>query len=260
MSQLENEPGAMTNRQEQQHAMQGDEHARQLTQLVAERLSHVKKRLLAATPGRNLPQIVAVTKGCFEQHIQAALANGLCDFGENYADELKAKSEKMKSGLAAESTSPAAGSTADDIRWHFQGRLQSNKIARLDGIVSVWQSLDNLSTAEKLAKRIAGADVFVEVRTSQDDSRPGVEPSQIPEFVERCRLLQLNVRGLMCIASLEPAEAAREFELCRRLGEASGLSELSMGMSQDYELAAQNGATMVRLGRILFDPDFPIRH
>lgn len=214
--------------------------------LVAERLSHVRQRLLAAAPDRNPPQIVAVTKGCSEQHIQAALASGLCDFGENYADELKAKSELV------------AASTEADVRWHFQGRLQSNKIARLKGIVSVWQSLDSLSTAQKLAARISGADVFVEVRTSQDDSRPGVEPAQVEDFVRRCRELDLNVRGLMCIASQEPREAAREFGLCRRLAEASGLFELSMGMSQDYELAAQNGATMVRLGRILFDPEFLI--
>lgn len=233
----------------------------ELTQLVAQRLAHVSQRLAQAAPGDSAPRIVAVTKGCSERHIQAALANGLCDFGENYADELMAKSELVAQLPATQpATLPATLPANNNIRWHFQGRLQSNKIARLKGIVSVWQSLDSLATAEKLAKRIPGADVFVEVRTAADDSRPGVEPSQVKDFIWRCRQLELNVRGLMCIASLKPDEAAREFKLCRQLGETLGLAELSMGMSQDYELAARNGSTMLRLGRILFDPEFSIRH
>ena len=218
------------------------EAAQALTSQVANRLAYVAQRLDAAGALGQAVTIVAVTKGGSVAQIEAALANGLADLGENYAAELKSKSQ----AAAAQGLAPQ--------RWHFLGQLQSNKISRLADTVSVWQTLDNLKTAHKLARRVPGAAVFIEVKPRPDPSRPGVAPGEAAELVAGCQQAGLNVKGLMCLASRSNPEA--DFELCRQLGAQLGLAELSMGMSDDFELAVKHGATMIRLGRILFDADY----
>ncbi len=218
-----------------------------LSQLVAQRLAYVRRRLAsAAAPDQNIT-IVAVTKGGTIEHLKAALANGLCDLGENYASDLKTKSEA------------ASQLNLGPIRWHFQGKLQSNKVKRLSKVVSVWQTLDSLKAAEKLARYSPGASVFIEILMNQDPNRPGVPPAEVADFAVSCRKFELDVRGLMCVArpgSQNLAEA--DFKLCNQLRDIAGLDELSMGMSSDFELAVQYGATTIRLGRILFDPNYSI--
>ena len=221
--------------------------ADELNSQVAERLRQINQRLIAlGVPGQALT-IVAVTKGGSVAQAEAALANGLADLGENYAAELKSKAQ----AVAEQGWEP--------VIWHYLGKLQSNKINRLAGIVSVWQTIDNLRTAKKLARRWPVSNVFIEVNTSGDPRRPGVAPSGVEELVEGCESEELNVKGLMCLARQgNPELAEADFAQCAELADSLGLPELSMGMSDDYELAVKHGATMLRLGRILFDPDYPI--
>jgi len=218
---------------------------------VGARLGHVQDSLAAVAPGRNL-KIIAVTKGRSLDLIKTAQSHGLCDLGENYAAELASKAAAL---AQPDSSEPERR----PIRWHFQGKLQSNKIKRLAAVVSVWQTVDNLKTAGILARRVPGASVFVELRTSPDPNRPGVVPAAVADCVAGCQALGLDVRGLMCVArpgSEQLAEA--DFSLAQKLCDSVGLKELSMGMSQDFSLAAKHGATMIRLGRILFDSDYEI--
>ena len=227
--------------------MHSEETTEQLTSQVAERLRQINQRLIAlGVPGQGLT-IVAVTKGGSVSHAEAALANGLADLGENYAAELKSKAQ----AVSDQGWPP--------VTWHYLGKLQSNKINRLAGVVSVWQTMDNLKAARKLGNRWPAADVFIEVNTSGNPKRPGVAPGEVEQLVEGCQNEGLEVKGLMCLARQgNPELAEADFAQVAELAGSLELGELSMGMSDDYELAVKHGATMLRLGRILFDPDYPI--
>lgn len=205
--------------------------------LVAERLAGVRSRLEAAGGGD--VRIVAVTKGFGPDAVEAAVAAGLDDIGENYAQECVAKLE-----------------TAHPIRRprvHFIGRLQRNKVRRLAGVVDVWQTIDRPELGRELARRAPGARVLVEVNISGEAAKGGVEPAAAPRLVGELGELGLDVVGLMGIGPLAEPEAARPgFRLLRGLVDELGLAECSMGMSADLEVAVQEGSTMVRIGRALF--------
>lgn len=186
--------------------------------------------------------VVAVTKGFGPDAVAAAMAAGLCDLGESYAPELAIKA------LAGAASGP-------DVRWHFVGRLQSNKVRRLAGTVHLWQSVDRPSVVEELARHAAGAAVLVQVNVSGEPHKGGADPAATPAFVADVAAAGLVVRGLMCVGAPGGAEAARPgFRLLRSLADDLGLVERSMGMSDDLEAAVEEGATMVRVGTALFGP------
>lgn len=160
--------------------------------------------------------------------------------GENYAQEI------------AEKYSPVA--SQDRPRIHFIGRLQSNKIGQLSPYVTVWQSVDRVRLLEGIARRAAGSDVMVQVNTTGEPGKGGCPPGDVGPLVERGRALGLNVIGLMVVG---PTSGDREqirsaFSHAARLRADLGLVELSMGMSDDLELAVEMGSTMVRVGSALF--------
>ncbi|RMH77296.1 MAG: YggS family pyridoxal phosphate-dependent enzyme [Actinomyces sp.] len=205
--------------------------------LVAERLAGVRSRLEAAGGGD--VRIVAVTKGFGPDAVEAAVAAGLDDIGENYAQECVAKLE--------------AAHPIRRPRVHFIGRLQRNKVRRLAGVVDVWQTIDRPELGRELARRAPGARVLVEVNISGEAAKGGVEPAAAPRLVGELGELGLDVVGLMGIGPLAEPEAARPgFRLLRGLVDELGLAECSMGMSADLEVAVQEGSTMVRIGRALF--------
>jgi pyridoxal phosphate enzyme (YggS family) len=207
------------------------------TDEVAERLAWVRDRVEAAGGGPAPVTIVAVTKGFGPGAVKAAVAAGLEDFGENYAQELLAK---------APSSPP--------VRWHFLGGLQRNKLARLAPYVHLWQGLDDGARAAALARRQPGAAVLVQVRVSGSVPRHGADPAQVPDVVAHARAAGLDVRGLMAVGprSAPPEETRRCFRAVARLARSLGLAEVSIGMSDDFELAVAEGTTMLRLGRALF--------
>ncbi|HUY29470.1 MAG TPA: alanine racemase [Acidimicrobiales bacterium] len=212
---------------------------------VAARLEQVRLRIDAAGGDRELVRIVAVTKGFGPPAALAALAAGVADLGENYADELVAKA-------AALAATPAAVP-----RWHFLGSIQRNKVARLAPHVALWQGVDRLEEGVAIARHAPGASVLVEVDTAGVAGRGGVAPADVPRLVSDLASLGLDVRGLMTVAP--PMAAGSEavggaFDLVAGLRAELGLAEASMGMTDDLELAVRHGATTVRVGRALFGP------
>ena len=209
---------------------------------VGGRLAALRERLEAA--GAPDVSIVAVTKAFGPSAIDAAVLAGLGDIGENYAQECVAKLKEV---------------TAKPLpKVHFIGGLQRNKVRRLVGAVDVWQSVDRAELGLEIAKRAPGADVMVQVDLSGEDTKGGCPPAEVPGLVDQLRRMELAVTGLMGIGPLAEPEAARPgFRILRRLVDQLGLSECSMGMSADLEVAVDEGSTMVRIGSDLFGPRPP---
>lgn len=221
---------------------------------VQERLLAVRARI-AAAGGTEAVRIVAVTKGFGADAVLAALAAGLADVGESYAPELEDKASALLSAATPAPGGVDAQVSNDGVRWHFIGRLQSNKVRRLAGTVHLWQSVDRPSLVAELARRAAGAGVLVQVNVSGEAQKGGCDPSDTGALVGQALAAGLDVRGLMCVAAPGGNEAARPgFRLLRSLADELGLDERSMGMSGDLEAAVEEGSTMVRVGGALFGP------
>ncbi len=213
--------------------------------LVAEGLEAVHQRVHGAGVDPGAVRIIAVTKGFGPEACRSALAAGLVDLGENYASELVAKADDLGPGCGA--------------RWHAIGGLQRNKVAPLAGRVALWQTLDRPLLAIELARRVPGAEVLVQVNLAADPGRPGCRFDDAAALVEKAAGLGLSVRGVMGVAPHgPPGELARPaFRRLAGLAARLGLAEISMGMSGDFEIAVQEGATMLRLGTALFGPRPP---
>lgn len=226
---------------------------------VAQRLAAIRERIAGAGGDASKIAIVAVTKGQGPEAVRAALGAGLVEIGENYATELLGKIAALEEVDLV------------TVRWHFLGAIQRNKIARLGPVVSCWQGVSRAEEAIAIGRRSPGAEIFVEVATGGDPSRPGCSPADAPQVVEAARAANCQVRGLMTVAPLPdrgpdaPAgspsgpdedrlgtRAAEAFGSVAELARELGLSELSMGMSEDLEQAVAAGTTMIRVGRALF--------
>lgn len=202
---------------------------------VAHRLAAIRSRIVAA--GGADVQIVAVTKGFGAEAIDACVAAGCADVGENYAQEAVAKWTSF--------ASPPA-------RLHFIGRLQTNKVRMLAPHVALWQSVDRAALVDAISRSAPGARVLVQVNVSDEPTKGGCVPDVAASIVDRARAAGLAVEGLMTVGRTgEPGDAAAGFAVLRRLVDRLGLSVCSMGMSDDLEIAVAEGATMVRVGSAL---------
>jgi PLP dependent protein len=206
---------------------------------IADRAASVRDRIAAAGGDPDRVTLVAVTKRFGPEVVRAALAAGLADVGENYAQELAAK----------------AAEVGDGPRWHFVGVLQRNKVRQIAGLVHLWQSVDRLAAGTEIARRAPGAAVLAQVDLAGLQGRGGCRPEDVPDLVAGLRDLGLDVRGLMAVGPPGAPEDARPgFRLVRELADRLDLVERSMGMTADLEVAVQEGATMVRIGTALFGP------
>lgn len=213
---------------------------------VAANVAAVRQRIArAAERVRRDPDgivLIAVGKTKSAAMLDQAIAAGVSDLGENYVQEAAAKK--------AEVTRPA--------RWHMIGHLQRNKARRAVEVFDVVQSVDGVELAEALSRqgRETGRTipVFVEVNLGAETSKSGVAPAALADLVSHLRELpHLSVQGLMTIPPPRPAEETRPcFRRLRELGAELGLRELSMGMTDDFDVAIEEGATMVRIGRAIF--------
>ena len=207
---------------------------------IQTRLAEILERIDAAGGAIGGPdgvKVVAVTKTFSSQVIQNAVEAGLLALGENYAQELQKK---------AQLASP-------DVRWHFIGGLQTNKIRKIASYVSLWQTIDRTALAVELAKRSPGAEMLIQVNTTGEEQKSGVAPKDLSELLDKSRDLGLNVTGMMTVGPTEPRLDPRPaFSLCAELARSHGLATVSMGMSGDFELAGAEGSTMVRIGSGLF--------
>ena len=173
---------------------------------------------------------------CRSDRVAAVVAAGVVDVGENRAQELTAKAPALE-GTGA--------------RWHFLGQLQRNKVRTLAPWVVCWQSVDRDQLGAEIARRAPGARVLVEVNLAGEAAKGGCQPSGAPGLVDSLRATGLDVAGLMAVPPADD-DPRRWFARLRELGAHLGLAELSMGMSGDFEIAVEEGATMVRVGRALF--------
>jgi PLP dependent protein len=210
---------------------------------LPERLAAVRGRVERAggDPGRIT--LVAVTKGFGAAVVRSAVDAGLRDLGESYVQELTAKATE------------AAEAHVDDVRWHFVGRLQRNKVRKAAPHVAWWHSVDRLSLGAEIARCAPGAAVLAQVNATGEETKGGCPPALLPTLLDGLADLGLDVRGLMTIGPPGPPEEARPaFRLVRSLADEHGLAEVSMGMTGDLEVAVEEGATMVRVGTALFGP------
>lgn len=213
---------------------------------LAARVAEVRERIRAAAPDPDRVTLVAVTKGFGAAVVRDALAAGLADIGESYVQELVAKADE----LAAEPGPAGAGP-----RWHAIGRLQRNKVRKAAPHVALWHSVDRLALGREIARFAPGAAVLVQVNVAGEATKGGCEPAEVPALVDGLVECGLEVRGIMAMAPAGPPEGARPvFNAARELRDRLGLPEASMGMTDDYEVALSEGATIVRVGRGLFGP------
>ena len=173
--------------------------------------------------------IVAATKYVSVADMSVLAAAGVEVVGENRAQDLERKHAEY----------------GDAFRWHFIGKLQSNKAKVVNQICELVHSLDSESTARRLS-----VPALLEVNLAGEQSKAGIEPQDVPRFLE----LYGNIRGLMTMPpeTADPEASRPYFRRLRELAAEHGLSELSMGTSQDYRVAAEEGATLVRVGSILY--------
>ena len=171
--------------------------------------------------------VVAATKYVALSEMAALIDAGVTVVGENRVQDLEAKHAEY----------------GDAFRWHFIGRLQSNKVKGVNRICELVHSLDTDSAARRLE-----VPALVQVNLAGEESKAGVDPSEISAY------LGYDVRGLSTMppAASTPEESRAWFGRLRRLAAEHGLGELSMGTTQDYAVAAEEGATYVRVGSILF--------
>jgi hypothetical protein len=142
---------------------------------------------------------------------------------------------------------------AGDISWHLIGRLQRNKVRRLAGIVALWQTVDRIELLDEIARREPSASVLVQVDAVMLSGRGGCSPGEVEGLVAHGLDLGLDVRGLMTVGAPDDAGATqRGFTTVAGMAERMGLPELSMGMTDDLEIAIDCGSTLVRVGRALF--------
>ncbi|HEX3565922.1 MAG TPA: YggS family pyridoxal phosphate enzyme [Acidimicrobiales bacterium] len=213
---------------------------------VADRVAEARSRIAAAAPDPSRVRLVAVTKGFGPDAVRAALAAGVTDIGENYADELVGKAD----ALSVSGGEPGSGPLP---RWHFLGAIQRNKVARLAPLVGCWQSIARIEEGRAIARRHPGVSILVQVDVVGAQGRNGCRPEDVAGLVTALRDEQLDVAGLMTIGPPGPAETARPaFALVRNLATELGLPECSMGMTDDMDVALAEGSTMIRLGRALF--------
>ncbi len=203
---------------------------------IAARVEALRARLPPAVT------LVAVSKTHPPEAIREAYAAGQRDFGENYVQEWRDKADAL-ADLA-------------DLRWHFVGGLQTNKVKYLAGRVHLVHAVDREELARELSKRFAQkgavARVLVEVNTGGEATKGGCAPADAPRLVEAVRALpSVEVRGLMGMPPPED-DPRPHFRTLRALRDRLGLAELSMGMSADWEIAIEEGATIVRVGTAIF--------
>ena len=231
-------------------------HKAETKEELSANFADIEKRIKLACQRANRSvdsvRLLPVTKTVDEKTMRMAFELGYHYFGENKVQEAQEKSESM-------SDLP--------IEWSIIGHLQTNKVKYIARFANEFQALDSLKIAQKLQERLAledrSMDVLVQVNTSNEESKYGLHPTKVSDFIEQIKKFdRLHVKGLMTLALLSSdTEKVRDcFILLRELRDKLKenlpshmcMNELSMGMSGDFEVAIEEGATIIRIGQALF--------
>jgi hypothetical protein len=222
---------------------------------IRDNVNRIKDRIAQAASrvGRDpsLIRIVAVSKTFPVDRILEAIEAGIIDIGENRVQEAEPKVARI----------------GNRVRWHMVGHLQRNKVKKALGMFDLIQSVDSLRLLNEIDKRAMQmgkiADVLVQVNTSGEETKYGLSPDEVIQFMEIASQKEhIRVRGLMTIGPLvdDPEKARPSFVMLRRIKEkVEGMNlpriemvYLSMGMTDDFEVAIEEGSNMVRIGRAIF--------
>ena len=209
---------------------------------IAENLAAVEKRIAGACAraGRQRSDVtlVAVSKTFPADRVTEAIAAGATNIGENRVQEARDKKPQVRG----------------NARWHLIGHLQSNKAKDAARIFDVIETVDSVELAQKIARASDSArDVLIEVNIGEEAQKHGVVPSGVESVVRQVREVSgIRLIGLMAIPPV--GDSRPHFRRLRALRDQLGLEHLSMGMSEDFEIAIEEGSTMVRIGRAIFGP------
>jgi len=209
---------------------------------IAENLAAVERRIRAACEraGRKRGEVtlVAVSKTFPAEKIDEAIAAGVTHIGENRVQEARDKKPQVR-GAA---------------RWHLIGHLQSNKAKDAVQIFDLIETVDSIDLAQKIARASERArNVLLQVNIGDEPQKSGVAPAEIENVARQIRAIDgVNLIGLMAIPPI--GDVRPHFRRLRALRDSLGLEHLSMGMSEDFEIAIEEGSTMVRIGRAIFGP------
>ena len=202
---------------------------------IKERLEEINKIIDAKA--QNPVTLIGVTKGFTHEEVNIASKLGIKNFGENYAQELLAKNPLVDA----------------EINWHFIGQLQSNKIKKVSHLVDVWHSVTSLKLAREIHNRNDQAKILLQVSVLGPSNSKGFEAEELPDLIFQLRDENIDVSGLMTMGVPGDMVATRfVFERLRKLADTFELSECSMGMSDDFEIALESGSSMIRIGSAIF--------
>lgn len=217
--------------------------------MVAENVQNIRRRIALACErsGRSSDEItlIAVTKDFSSDVIREIINAGIYDIGENYVQELKRKRDEIRE---------------NSIRWHFIGHLQTNKVKEIAPWIHAIHSVDSVHVGSEISKKATQSlrriEVLVEVNTTGEATKFGLTPPEAPPVVKQLVAMSgLSVAGLMTIGPMtgDPESARKAFRSLRTLKDGLAkdgiiLRHLSMGMSGDFEVAIEEGATMIRIG------------
>jgi pyridoxal phosphate enzyme (YggS family) len=213
---------------------------------IRDNVAEVRARIAAACAraGRDASEVtlIAVTKVFPADFVEQAIAAGVTDIGENRVQEARDK-KPLVQGSA---------------RWHLIGHLQSNKAKDAVRLFDVIQTVDSVDLAQKIARAAEAAgkrqEILLQVNIGNEEQKSGAAPAEVPALVQALRGIGgIDLRGLMAIPPLGTTEETRRyFRKLRALRDDAGVEQLSMGMSEDFEAAIEEGATIVRVGRAIF--------
>jgi pyridoxal phosphate enzyme (YggS family) len=217
------------------------------TNSLQDRLNRVKDRIAdaCARAGRrpDTVRLLAVTKVFGPEAVRDAYALGLREFGENYVQEMERKAPAL--------------TDLEGARFHLIGHLQSNKTKKAAQLFAAVDSLDSAKLAARLEAEARSLDAMIEVKLSDEEAKSGANPADLSDIVSAIRsCANLKLGGLMTVPpwSEDPEQSRPYFARLREMAERFGISGLSMGMSNDLEVAIEEGATWVRVGTALFGP------
>ena len=217
-----------------------------MTSSIGDHVAVVRERISRACEraGRSPDEVtlIAVTKGFGSEAIREVVAAGVRDIGENRVQEAEAK----RAGMG----------DLDGVTWHMIGHLQSNKVKAALGLFDILHSVDSIHLAEAVSRRASTAvPAFLEVNAAAEATKSGFRLDELKDAYEQIvQMPNIELRGLMTVAPMAGnAEDVRPvFRRLREEAERLGLRELSMGMSEDFEVAIEEGATHVRVGSAIF--------
>lgn len=228
--------------------------------MIRDNISKIRERIvLAAAKVARRPEdvvVVAVAKTRTPYQVTEAIEAGITDIGENRIQEALLKYSDAQLGISDKR-----------IKLHLVGHLQTNKVKDAVKIFDLIHSVDSLRLAQEIDKEAEKINkvqnILIEVKTSPEPAKFGLRPEEVPEIIKQVsRLNHVNIKGLMTIAPLvdNPEEARPYFRMVRELRDRicelrmtnCQLRDLSMGMTDDFEVAVEEGATMVRIGRAIF--------